>query len=854
MANDERAYPPTTIRRLVEAVLARESHEREAFLRHVCAGDDGLRRHVATLLAEAGHLGSFSDGRVPDESDRSPELVGRRIGPFRVLALVGAGAMGEVYRARDLHLGRDVAIKILAPTFTADARRLARLKREARILGSLNHPNVCAIHGYEIGQTSPPMPDGSNVHGIVLELVEGETLAERIGSAGALAPSEAVALADQIAGAFEVVHKKGVIHRDLKPANVKVTPDGTVKVLDFGLAKVTAIEGRATGFTATAEGAVCGTPAYMSPEQALGHRVDGRTDIWAFGCVLFEMLAGRRPFGGDTLAGVIAEILEAEPDWSALADTPAGLRALLGRCLSKTPAERPVDFTEIRRAMSVAVEALSGGSEPLVNDVAVAPRRRPGQAFRWPGFATGMIAAAVVGSITAAGAYARWGTSMAGGSRVLTDRDTIIVADFTNRTGDPVFDGTLKLALTVALEQSPFIRVFPETRVRDALPLMGRSADERVTPVVAREIARREDLKALVAGSIASLGRNYVLTLEATNALTGDVMTREQSEVASKEQVLAGLESAARGLRGKLGESLPSIQRFDVPLPRATTSSIDALYAYGLALEGGQQIPRREAIPHLERAIELDSEFALAYAFLSSVYANTGQPELAPQFSRRAFELRDRVSDRERFFIAWRYYVDAEQAWDKALDLAQAWTTSFPREPAAFNSLGLASARLGQDERALEAFRTTIQLDERMGLAYSNAAASLLALNRPDDALELLRQAEDRRLEFPAMNRIRFMVALIRNDSATMARLVETSTGVSSTSAVFGLQAHASAFAGQVTAAHEQFHRGIRESSVGRLWGGRGRPHDRRCRSPRADWPVCPGETRGSISVGARRR
>ena len=282
----------------------------------------------------------------------------------------------------------------------------------------------------------------------------------------------------------------------------------------------------------------------------------------------------------------------------------------------------------------------------------------------------------------------------------LTGQDTIVLADFLNTTGEPVFDGALKVALAVALEQSPFLKVFSDDRVRETLRLMQRPPDTPVTRAVAREVAQREQLKALIAGSIGNLGSHYVLALEAVNAATGDVMAREQVEVSAKEQVLTSLGATASRLRGKLGESLASIQKFDVPLPRATTPSLEALHAYSLALDEGRFTPRAEAIPHLKRAIEIDPTFAMAHAVLSAVYYNTGHSALAPAFSARAFELRNRVSERERFFISWRYYLDAIQAWDQALALAESWTASYPREAFAFNSLGLASAAFGQHERA----------------------------------------------------------------------------------------------------------------------------------------------------------
>jgi Tfp pilus assembly protein PilF len=378
-----------------------------------------------------------------------------------------------------------------------------------------------------------------------------------------------------------------------------------------------------------------------------------------------------------------------------------------------------------------------------------------------------------------------------------------------------VFDGALKVALAVALEQSPFMSVFPDDRARETLQLMRRSPDERITRAVAREIAQREQLKALLAGSITSLGRNYVVTLEAINAATGDVMAREQAEAGSKEQVLTSLGTAASALRQKLGESLASVQKFDVSLPRATTSSLEALHSYALALPDGRQVPRLEAIPHLKRAIELDPMVALAHALLSGVYANTGQTALAPEYSRRAFELRDRVSERERFFISWRYYRDATQDFERALELTRSWTATYPREVTAFNSLGAALIRLGQFENSLTPLREAIRLDPKFTPAYSNMAASLLALGRYTDARAILREAADRKLDFAGARRLSYLVAFVEGDRATMSRELEASIGIGETNAAFGWQAHTSAFAGQAAIAHEQFRRGVQMSLQG---------------------------------------
>jgi tetratricopeptide (TPR) repeat protein len=532
----------------------------------------------------------------------------------------------------------------------------------------------------------------------------------------------------------------------------------------------------------------------MAPEQRSFGPLSDRTDVYAVGVVLYELLVGRHPFSDSSS-------LEAPARPSALVpNVNARLERVILQALSPKPADRPA-------SAFVMAESLPAADTQSVFSVSreAAADRHGGS--RW--LVGGTLVALVAVAAVAASFF------MTPGGRTLTEQDTIVLADFENTTGEQVFDGALKVALAVALEQTPFLKVFPDERARETLRLMERSADEPVTRSIAREMARREQLKALIAGSIATLGKHYVVALEAINAETGDVMAREQAEAESREQVLTSLGAATSRLREKLGESLASIQAFDVPLQRATTPSLDALHAYSLALEQGRATPRLESIPHLKRAIELDPNFAMALAQLSGVYANTGQTSLAPEFSRRAFELRDRVSERERFFVAWRYYRDAIQAWDKALELARTWTTTYPREAFAFNSLGSSYLRFGQYEQAIEPFRQAIKLDPKFVPPYGNLAAALMSLDRLDEANAVLQQAENEGLQFVGARRIGYLVAFVQGDEATMRRHLELSIGMSQTNSAFGWQALTSAFTGRVRAAHEQFRRGIQMSMQG---------------------------------------
>jgi eukaryotic-like serine/threonine-protein kinase len=421
-----------------------------------------------------------------------------------------------------------------------------------------------------------------------------------------------------------------------------------------------------------------------------------------------------------------------------------------------------------------------------------------------------LAGAAVAGGLIAAAAGYAW-TRPA--HAALTARDTIIVADFLNSTGDPVFDSTLKVALAVALEQSPFLKVFPDDRAHEALLLMQHAPNDGITRPVARQIAQREQLKALVAGSIATLGRHYVVGLEAVNAESGEAMAREQVEAASKEEVLTSLGTAAARLREKLGESLSSIERYNVPLPRATTPSLEALQAYARALDQGRINPRLESIAHLKRAIELDPNFALAEAQLSGTYANTGQPALAPEWSRRAFALRDRVSERERYFISWRYYRDATQAWDTALELARSWTAAYPRESFAFNSVGFAAWALGQYQQAIGPLRESIRLDPKFISPTSNLAATLTALNRLAEAHQVIEAGRAAGIDHIAIRQEAFLLAFIEHDAAAMTRELDAALARPEGAWASNWQPRVSAFGGQVEKAHEQFRRSVAATS-----------------------------------------
>ena len=745
------------------AALERPEAERAAFIAEASTGDGALRRELESLLA---FHGDTTTGPAA-EPEREPFEAGQVIaGRYRMVARLGRGGMGDVWRADDLILQMPVALKVIHAA-RPDAR--ARILNEVRLARQITHAAVCRV--FDVGEA-----EGGVVF-YTMELVDGEDLASLLRHVGRVPPEKALAIARQLSTGLAAAHERGVLHRDLKPANVLVDGDGHVRITDFGIA-ILRLSHDVSMLT--------GTPGYMAPEQRRpGATLSERTDLYALGVVLYELVTGRHPFPQGS--GAIP------PRPSALV---AGVDPRLDRVIMQALAADPADRPESAQAIA---DELAGTRSPAAESSSLpgpgVDRRR---AWLFLGGAAAVVA-------LLAGLAVWFGRPFGG---TLTERDTIVIADFENGTDEPVFDGALKVALAVALEQSPFIRVFPDDRARETLRLMQRPPDERITAEVAREIAQREQLKALLTGSIASLGRNYVLTIEAVNAGTGGVMAREQAEARSKEEVLTALGAATSRLRQKLGESLASIQRFDTPLPRATTASIDALHAYALALPDGRQVPQLEAIPHLKRAIELDPDFALAHAQLSGVYANTGQAALAPEYSRRAFELRDRVSERERFFISWRYYRDAVLDADRAIELARSWTETYTREAFAFNALGAALIRVGRFEESIGPLRESIRLDPRFTPAYSNLAGTLFALGRYSDARGILQQPAELGLEFNGVHRLSYLLAFVQGDRETMARELNASLGVSETNAAYGWQAHTMAYAGRVDEAHALFRQG----------------------------------------------